>query len=67
MQCGCGGNVSERNHTIKTLKGATDWLSDVPIDICFPLNIEQHECKGCGRSGFIVRDGMGEILNRRGV
>jgi hypothetical protein len=68
MQCKCGAEVAERNHEVKTLVKAKDWLyavklPDSYIESKLPVTIEQHECK-CGRYGFRVLSGKQELYSR---
>lgn len=66
-QCGCGGQVLESNHILKTKMKAAEWMPEGFKEEMLPLNIEQHTCRGCGKAGHIVYEKGGEIVYRRGA
>lgn len=68
MYCSCGNTISEKSHTVKTVKGASGWV-DVDVDVDkdkLPFKVLQAECGSCGRTGWKVWDAGGELVGTQG-
>lgn len=66
MYCNCGNTISEKSHTVKTVKGATGWV-DVEVDKDkLPFKVLQKECNVCGRTMWRVDDKNGDFVCKNG-
>jgi hypothetical protein len=67
MYCNCGNTISEKSHTVKTVKGATDWVRGASIDKDkLPFKVLQNECGSCGRIMWQVDDKNGNFVCKNG-
>ena len=67
MYCNCGAVIAEKNHTIKTEKGAKDWVKGSSFDKDkLPFKVFQNECGSCGRIMWQVNDKNGELVYKQG-
>jgi hypothetical protein len=66
MYCNCGNTISEKSHTVKTVKGASGWV-DIEVDKGkLPFKVLQQECGSCGRTMWQVEDKNGDFVCRKG-
>lgn len=60
--CKCGGQISERNHEVKTERG----IAEYGITCELPANIEISEFRSCGRNKLRIHNAQGiTVLDRR--
>ena len=50
MQCKCGAEAIHREHEVKTIGKAKEWIEEIkPEEL--PVIVSFHKCMGCGRIG----------------
>lgn len=63
MICPCGRDIPSRNHVVKTIKKAKEYLDNINKNN-LPIKIEMFECQSCLRNGFLIYDKNSNIINR---
>lgn len=67
MQCSCGGIITNRQHEVKSVKAANEWLrldDDLEVKAMLPVTVIQYSCDGCARGAFKVESKDGDIVRR---
>lgn len=66
MYCSCGNTISEKSHTVKTVKGAAGWVGIEVVKEKLPFKVLQSECNICGRTMWRVDDADGNFVCSKG-